>query len=64
MYLKKLDNTIVEFEGEGFSQVLPHKFMVTDKKVKTLKEVRVLFKATGEWVKDTWPVAKVVEILE
>ena len=51
-----------EFVTSYFGGYLPNKFMVSDKKVKELKEVKVKFKILGTW-KEQWPLVKVVEIL-
>ena len=41
-----------------FSPYLPNKLMVSDKKVKDLKEVKVKFRVTGSW-KEHWPLVKI-----
>ena len=61
--MKKLDKAILNFKPTAFGVCLPVKFMVADKKVKELKEVLVSFSVTGNWVKDTWPTVKILEVL-
>lgn len=43
-----------------FSHFLPNKMMVSDKKVKELKEVKVKFRVLGSW-KEQWPLVKIEE---
>lgn len=62
--LKRLAKDILHFKTEAFGTCLPVKFLVADKKVKELQEVKVDFKLTAPstWVKDIWPQVKIVKI--
>jgi len=44
-----------------FNPYLPQRFMVSDKKVKYLEEVKVKFKILNTW-REGWPMARVLEV--
>ena len=62
--LKRLAADLLNFKTEAFGDCLPVKFLVADKKVKELAEVRVDFMLTAPstWIKDIWPQVKIVKI--
>ena len=45
----KLENEIKKFKSDYFGDNLPQKFLITDKKIKELNEVRVSFQIQGNW---------------
>lgn len=47
--MQRLSNEIKHFKSDYFGENLPQKFLITDKNVKELNEVRVLFQITGNW---------------
>ena len=48
-FLQRLSNEIKHFKTDYFGENLPQKFLITDKNVKELNEVRVLFQISGNW---------------
>lgn len=51
----------IKFTPDFFGKYLPNKFLVSDKKVKELQEVKVDFKILNTW-KDQMPTCKILKI--
>lgn len=51
----------INFKPDYFAKYLPNKFLVTDSKIKELKEVKVDFKILNTW-KDQWPTCKILKV--
>ncbi len=47
--MQRLANEIKNFKSDYFGDNLPQKFLITDKNIKELNEVRVLFQIQGSW---------------
>jgi len=61
VYPNDKDNKI-GFVADHFGACLPHRLMVTDKKMKELKEVKVEFKVLKQW-NENWATCKIIKML-